>query len=109
MEPADASRVLLDCSEGCIERKVRPMPHAAHGIQSMAGGVNRKLLIGCLCNASHRAAEQIGQVPCLAIVCWGHDYVQASPQSWFVQEHSSYRMSHEDREPLMAMAARIGS
>src|SRR3982751_65050 len=56
IEPADASRVLLDCSQGRIERKVRPMPHAGHGLQSMAVRVDCKLLVGCLCNAPHRAA-----------------------------------------------------
>ncbi len=43
----------------------------------MAIRVDCELLGGCFGDPAHGAAEQVGQGPCPAVVCWDHGYIQA--------------------------------
>jgi hypothetical protein len=77
MVPADAPGVPLDGRQGGIKGYEGALLDAGHGLPSMAFRVNCELLGGCFGDPAHRAAEQVRQGPCPAVVCWCHGYIQA--------------------------------
>ena len=77
MVPTDAPGMPLDGRQGGVKGSERSMVDAGHGLQSMAIRVDCELLGGCFGDPAHRTAEQVRQVPSLAVIGWGHGDIQA--------------------------------
>jgi len=79
--PADASGVLLDFGQGCVERIVRPTLYARHSFKGMTVWLNPELGCGGFHDGSHGSPKQIGEVPRVTVFRWCHDHVQSLPLS----------------------------
>jgi hypothetical protein len=74
---ADASGVLFDLRQRCIKRSMWPLLNAGHRFQRLSVRVDDEVGCGRFPDEAHRAAKQVREVPCLAVVRRGHDHVQA--------------------------------
>ena len=77
--PADASGVPFDLGQGRVERAMRPPHYAFHSFQGMARRTDHELMRSACRDVSHRATEQVRQLPNCASLHGRDDHIHIEP------------------------------